>query len=325
MGCGSSAPLAAQQSSAQPHVEQTVVPATAPKVNARPPHDKSEAHTQTLPVGVVYVEVDTPDLNEAQATQKSNQAAGDNACGNKAESSMTPPDSSHVEESFQGKHIPVRSIDIKGQLFQRVKKCLHAQDKMEFSTAGNYQQFFNLSADVFKKTPDGENPTEYNTEEQLESLTKDLFAPSEIKKGFVTLFSSPLNTVNLDDKGRENGAIPPEATFFSFCNPCAVNTMDARASMAEDLQKGRNRRRGDLQDLDMESLPGHGEAGTRFEHSGADAVNHVQDHVERRKKIKMSKSSDYNGDDPLVRWLLEVCSSLSAPVRPSTSPATYLQ
>ena len=240
---------------------------------------------------------------------------------------LTPPDSSHVEESFQGKRIPVKSIDRQGHLFQRVKQCLHAQDKMEFSTAGSYQQFFNLSTDVFKKTPGGENPTEDNTEEELASLTATLFAPSEIKKGFVTLFSSPLNTINLDDKGRENGAIPPEATFFSFCNPCAVNTMDARASMAEDLQKGRNRRRGDLQDqdLDMEFLRGHGEVGTRFEHSGADAVNHVQDAVERRKLHNMSSSSAYNGDDPLVRWLLEVCSSLSPPVRPSASPATDLQ
>ena len=135
-----------------------------------------------------------------------------------------------------GKRIPV--LKLQEKLFERVRHCLHAQDKMEISFSTDYQQFFNLSTAIF------EEDTEHNTKEQLAGLKTRLFAETELKKLFVTLFSSPLNTVNLDDKSRTQGAIPREATFFAFCNPCAVNTMQTRAAWASDIQKGRNSRNG---------------------------------------------------------------------------------
>jgi hypothetical protein len=133
---------------------------------------------------------------------------------------------------------------------RKIFQCLHAQDKLEFATATSYNTFFNLDMSVFE----GELGSS-NSKEQLQSLKVLLFDKAELydydkkePKAFVTLFSSPLSAVNLSEVGRLKAAVPSTAAFFSFCYPCAVNTLEARAKMAQDIQRGR-RAHGDAIDL----------------------------------------------------------------------------
>ena len=116
--------------------------------------------------------------------------------------------------------------------YERIFKCLIAQDKIEFSVAAEHQQLFNLDADVFDKG------TQFNSADKTKALKKLLFAESEHQAKLVTLFSSPLNAVNLGDVARLKGAIPEDAAFFSFCYPSAVHTKGEREALRQRLVHG---------------------------------------------------------------------------------------
>ena len=116
--------------------------------------------------------------------------------------------------------------------YERIFNGLVAQDKIEFSVAAEHQQLFNLDADVFEKG------TQFNSADKTKALKKLLFAESEHQAKLVTLFSSPLNAVNLGDVARLKGAIPEHAAFFSFCYPSAVHTKGEREALRQRLVHG---------------------------------------------------------------------------------------
>jgi len=234
MGCGTSTQVPPDKFSGDSALELgTDAPVPPDKISA-----STENSMQCLVDSADGFGTDAPSAGELGEPAKTRQQEKAHTVTDAADVGFAVPDfaeerseggrSEEGRSSPGGKRIPVMRMDDK--LFQRVRKCLHAQDKMEFSISTGYQQFFNLDTAIFQED------TQHNTKKKLDGLMKRLFAETELKKSFVTLFSSPLNTVNLDDESRRRGAIPKDATFFSFCNPCAVNTMKPRAAIASGMR-----------------------------------------------------------------------------------------